>query len=318
MKIVVLERDTVGEDIDFGGLEEFGDVALYPLSTKEEARERVRGADIVVANKVLMNEETLCDAERVKLICLAATGTNNIDREYVKKRGITVMNVAGYSTDAVAQHTFAMLFYLWEGLSYYDHYVKSGEYIKSPFFCHFSYPFAELKGKTYGIIGLGAIGREVARIAAAFGCRVIYYSTSGRNQNADYERVTLDELLGQSDVVSIHAPLNETTDNLMTKEQFRKMKPAAVLLNLGRGSIVNEEDLVWALENGEIRAAGLDVIREEPMKPDCPLRKIQDSTRLLVTPHIGWAPVEVRQRAVDEVCKNIRSFLNGTPRNVVV
>lgn len=317
LKIVVLDRDTVGSDVDFTGLEDFGEVAIYGKSDYEQISHRVCDADVVVTNKCKMNEETLGDARNLKLICLTATGYNNVQTDYTKKKGIAVANVAGYSTKSVVQHTFAMLFYIWEKLAYYDSYVKTGEYTKCPNFCHMDQKFHELDGKTYGIIGLGAIGKGVAKIAEAFGCRVIYYSTSGKNNCGDYEQVTFDELLAQSDIVSIHAPLNEQTEGLMNIEAFRKMKPSAVLLNAGRGPIVVEEDLVCALEEELIAGAALDVISVEPMLQDCPLMKIKDSKKLLVTPHIAWATVEARQRVVDEVCLNIQAFINGKERNRV-
>lgn len=315
LKIVVLDRDTVGSDVDFSGLNNFGVVTIYGKSDYEQISDRISDADIVVTNKCKMNEETLCNTHKLKLICLTATGYNNVQTEYTGKRGIIVTNVAGYSTNSVVQHTFAMLFYIWEKLAYYDSYVKNGEYTKCPNFCHMDQKFHELDGKTYGIIGLGAIGKGVAKIAKAFGCRVIYYSTSGKNTCDEYAQVTFDELLEQSDIVSIHAPLNEHTEGLMNLEAFRKMKPGAVLLNAGRGPIVVEEDLVCALEEELIAGAALDVISVEPMQPDCPLLKIKDSKKLLVTPHIAWATVEARQRVVDEVCLNIQAYLNGKQRN---
>lgn len=316
-KIVVLDRDTVGVDVDFSRIQQYGDTTVYGRTDYSEIGSRIADADIVITNKCRMSKETLEGAKHLKLICLTATGTNNVDKKYTTSRGIGVANVAGYSTNSVVQHTFAMLFYVWEKLAYYDAYVKSGAYTKSPDFCHMDQKFSELAGKTYGIIGLGAIGREVAAVAKAFGCRVIYYSTSGKNDNNQYEQVTFSELLTQSDVVSIHAPLNERTEGLMNREAFRMMKPQAVLLNAGRGPIVVEEDLVQALEQGVIAGAALDVISVEPMLPDNPLLRMKDSGKLLVTPHIAWATVEARQRVVDEVCLNIEAFLKGEERNRV-
>lgn len=317
LKIVVLDRDTVGADVSFDGLKVFGEVTIYGKSDYSEISNRIADADIVVTNKCKMNEETLGKADKLKLICLTATGYNNVQTDYTKEKGIAVANVAGYSTNSVVQHTFAMLFYIWEKLAYYDNYVKSGEYTKCPNFCHMDQKFHELDGKTYGIIGLGAIGKGVAKIAEAFGCKVIYYSTSGKNNCSEYEQVSLDELLSRSDIVSVHAPLNERTDGLMNMEAFHKMKPSAVLINAGRGPIVVEEDLVQALEENVIAGAALDVICVEPMESDCPLMKIKDSKKLLVTPHIAWATVEARQRVVDEVCLNIQAFMDGEQRNLV-
>ena len=317
MKIVFLEAKTLGADVDLSAFEQLGEVVVYPLSTVEETKERVKDADIIIANKVLMNEETLSAAKNLKLVALTATGTNNVDFAYTRERGIAVTNVKGYSTQSVVQHTFAMLFYLYEKLATYDRYVKSGEYAKCDMFSYFSPTFTELAGKRWGIIGLGEIGRGVAAVASQFGCEVCYYSTSGKNDNAQYMRLSLDELLETSDIISIHAPLNEATLHLIGKEQLKKMKPSAYLLNLGRGPIVEEQALAKALQNGEIAGAGLDVLEVEPMTKENPLHQIQDSERLLITPHIAWATKEARQRCVDEVAENIRAYQSGVQRNRV-
>ena len=317
MKLVFLEAKTLGEDVDLSAFEALGEVVVHPLSTVEETKQRVEDADIVIANKVPMNEETLAGAKNLKLVCLTATGTNNVDFGYVRARGIAVTNVKGYSTQSVVQHTFAMLFYLYEKLATYDRYVKSGEYAKCDMFSYFTPIFTELAGKRWGIIGLGEIGRGVASIARQFGCEVCYYSTSGKNDNAEYARLSLDELLTTSDIISIHASLNEATLHLIGREELEKMKPSAYLLNLGRGPIVEENALAEALLNGEIAGAGLDVLEVEPMTKDNPLHQIQDSEKLLITPHIGWATKEARQRCVDEVAENIRAYQRGEERNRV-
>lgn len=308
MKIVFLDAKTIGEDIDLSGFDEFGEVVKYGFSTAEEARERSKDADVLVLNKVQVNEQTIGAAKHLKLVCVTATGTNNLDKEYLAQQGIEWRNVAGYSTESVAQHTFAMLFYLLEKLPYYDNYVKSEKYVNDVSFTHFAKAFHELSGKTYGIIGLGNIGRRVADIAKAFGCHVIYYSTSGRNSQPGYERVSFDELLERSDIVSIHAPLDENTLGLMNQKAFAKMKSSAILLNVGRGPIINEADLAEALNNRTIAAAGLDVLSVEPMQPENPLRGIKDSERLLITPHIAWAGVEARMRLMDIILNQIKEF----------
>lgn len=308
MKIVFLDAKTIGEDIDLSGFDEFGEVVKYGFSTAEEARERSKDADVLVLNKVQVNEQTIGAAKHLKLVCVTATGTNNLDKEYLAKQGIEWRNVAGYSTESVAQHTFAMLFYLLEKLPYYDNYVKSEKYVNDVSFTHFAKAFHELSGKTYGIIGLGNIGRRVADIAKAFGCHVIYYSTSGRNSQPGYERVSFDELLERSDIVSIHAPLDENTLGLMNQKAFTKMKSSAILLNVGRGPIINEADLAEALNNRTIAAAGLDVLSVEPMQPENPLRGIKDSERLLITPHIAWAGVEARMRLMDIILNQMKEF----------
>lgn len=308
MKIVFLDAKTIGEDIDLSGFDKLGEVVKYGFSTPTEARERTKDADVVIVNKVIMDEASLGDAEKLKLVCVTATGTNNLDKEFLASRGVEWRNVAGYSTETVAQHTFAMLFYLMEKLAYYDSYVKSEQYVGDTMFTHFSNVFHEVFGKTWGIIGMGAIGRRVADIAEKFGCRVIYYSTSGKNNQQDFERVDLDTLLAESDIVSVHAPLDENTKNLMDAKAFAKMKPSAIFLNVGRGPIVVEADLADALNKGEIAAAGLDVLCVEPMSEDNPLRQIKDSERLIITPHIAWASIEARTRVMKMVEDNIRNF----------
>lgn len=308
MKIVFLDAKTIGDDIDLSGYEALGEVVKYGFSTAEEAAERTKDADVLIINKVEINEKSIGAAEHLKLVCVTATGTNNLDKEYLAKRGIAWRNVAGYSTESVAQHTFALLFYLLEKLRYYDDYVKSEKYVGDVTFTHFAKRFHQLSGMTYGIIGFGNIGRRVADIAKLFGCHVIYYSTSGKNSQAGYERVGFDELLTQSDIVSIHAPLDENTRGLMNKDAFAKMKPSAILLNLGRGPIINEEDLADALEQGQIAAAGLDVLSVEPMQENNPLRRIKDSEKLLVTPHIAWASVEARTRLMEIILGQIKEF----------
>ncbi len=317
MKIVFLETDTLGEDVDLSIFDRLGEVVKYPLSNPAENAKRCEDADIIVVNKVPMNEETLGQARNLKLICITATGTNIVDFPYVNQRKITVTNVKGYSTQSVIQHTFALFFYLYEKLSYYDGFVKSGEYIRSDVFSHFVAKFHELAGKTWGIIGLGEIGRGVAEVAKQFGCSIIYYSTSGRNSNPEYRQVDLDTLLRESDIISIHAPLNDRTNRLIGEQELQKMKKSAVLLNLGRGPIVDEHALCRALKEDWIAGAGLDVLTAEPMAADNPLIEIQDSTRLIITPHIAWATVEARQRVTQEVYENILACQRNEERNVV-
>lgn len=308
LNIVFLDAKTIGEDIDLSGYEKLGEVVKYDFSTPEEARERTKDADVIILNKVVINEASIGDADHLKLVCVTATGTNNLDKEYLDKRGVAWRNVAGYSTETVAQHTFALLFYLLEHLNYYDQYVKAERYVNDTMFTHFAEVFHELNGMTWGVIGLGAIGRRVADIAKMFGCRVVYYSTSGKNDQPGYERVTFDTLLRESDIVSVHAPLDENTKDLMNKEAFDKMKSSAIFLNLGRGPIVVEKDLADALEQGSIAAAGLDVLCVEPMQEENPLRRIKDSNRLIITPHIAWASVEARTRLMQIIEGQIREF----------
>lgn len=317
MNIVIMEANTLGTDVDLNMFRELGEVIVYGESNPNENANRIKDADVIIVNKIPLNAGILDTAKNLKLICLTATGTNNVDFAYTNARNITVANVKGYSTQSVVQHTFALLFYIYEKLSYYDQYVKSGDYTRSDIFSNFDKKFRELAGKTWGIIGLGEIGRGVAAIAKLFGCRVIYYSTSGKNQNSDYEQVEFQTLLATSDIISIHAPLNDQTTDLISEEAISQMKPSAVLLNLGRGPIVNQEALAKALLENRIAGAGLDVLTIEPMSKDNPLLQVQDSTKLIITPHIAWATVEARQRCAQEVYLNIKAYLDHEQRNVV-
>ena len=317
MKLVVLERNSVGTDVDVSCYEKFGEVTYYPNTVAENTAERVKDADIIIANKAPMNENTLKDAPNVKLICLFATGFDNVDLTYCRGRGIKVANVVNYSTAAVVQHTILLALALEEKLIHYDNYVKSGEYGAQDRFSNFDRPFREFEGKTWGIVGMGNIGRGVARVAQAMGCRVIFYSASGKSTCTEDERVEFDALLAQSDILSLHCPLTDRTRGLINKEAFSKMKQSTVLVNVARGPVVDTQALYEALTQGQIAAAGLDVLEKEPISRDNPLNEIKDSTKLIITPHLAWASTEARERLVDEVAKNIQAFLDGEERNIV-
>lgn len=320
MKILILDAATFGEDIDISKFNELGEVTVYAKSTKKEALERLEAVnpDAVITNKVVIGNDEMQAAPNLKIILEAATGYNNIDIECARTLRIKVANVAGYSTMSVVQHTFALFFYLYEKMRYYDDYVKSGEYSKSTIFTNFSNVFGELAGKTWGIVGLGHIGSRVADAARAFGCKVVYYSASGNTYDTEYEKVDLDTLLKESDIISIHAPLNQYTKALFNYENLKKMKKSAYLINVGRGPIVNDADLAKALNEGEIAGAGLDVLTTEPMPADNPLLAIKDSNKLVITPHNAWATYEARVRLLDEIYNNLNSFINGEERNLVV
>ena len=308
MKIVFLDAKTIGDDIDLSAYDTLGEVVKYSFSQPEEVPERAADADVLIVNKIRIDEAAVGRADHLKLVCVTATGTNNLDKDYLERRGIAWRNVADYSTQSVAQHTFAMLFFLLEKLRYYDDYVKEGRYINDTVFTHFAEHFYELKGKTWGIIGLGNIGRRVAAIAEAFGAEVIYTSPSGSAPQEGYHQVDLDTLLAESDIISVHAPLNQYTENLINENALKKMKKTCIFLNLGRGPIVNEQDLADALMQGEIAAAGLDVLCQEPMSSGNPLMAIKDSRKLFITPHIGWASVESRTRLMDIIFHQIKEF----------
>lgn len=318
MKIVILERNSVGEDVSVDCIRDFGDVTIYRNTvTPEEVKERVKDADIIIANKSPLREETLKDAHNVKLICEFATGYDNCDLEYCKSRGIKVANVRDYCTGMVAQHTFTLALALSQKLFHYDHYVKSGQYSAQDRFSNFDLPFTELEGKTWGIVGMGNIGRQVAKIAAAFGCKVIFYSITGKSSCTEYHQVDKDSLLAESDFLSLHCPLSELSRNFIDAAALKKMKQTAVLINVARGPVVNNRDLYEALVSGEIAAAGLDVVEREPLEEGNPLSRLKDSNQLIITPHLAWASVEARTRCVEEAYKNIEAFLQGKERNLV-
>ena len=306
MKIVLLDALTFG-DADLSSFHALGDVKVYQTTSPDETQERITDADVIVTNKVIIGDELMSGAKSLKLICIAATGMNNIDLEAAAARNIEVKNVAGYSTDSVIQHTFSMLFYLMTHSKYYDEYVKSGAYSKSPIFTDVSKSFFEVKGKKWGIIGLGSIGRGVANIASAFGAEVYYYSTSGVNRTEDFQRMTINELLKSCDIISIHAPLNDKTNNLLDYEQLLTCKDGAIVLNLGRGGIVNEEAIAKIIDEKNI-SFGLDVLTREPMVQNNPLSCIKNKENLYITPHIAWASIEARNTLIASVIENIRSL----------
>ncbi|MGA9046769.1 D-2-hydroxyacid dehydrogenase [Sulfuricurvum sp.] len=309
MKIVILDALTYG-DTSLAGFNALGEVTAYATTSADETAERVRDAEVIVTNKVVINDAVMATAPNLKLICVAATGMNNIDHEAAARHGISVKNVAGYSTDAVVQHTFSMLFYLMGQSRYYDEYVKSGSWQKEAVFAHIGPSFSELRGKTWGIIGLGEIGRGVANIARAFGANVCYYSTSGKNENTDYEKTTLSRLIENSDIISIHAPLNRSTENLISHSELLQMKDGAVLLNLGRGGIVDEDALSVIIDVKPI-FVGLDVLSKEPMKTPHPLLGVKHSERLYITPHIAWTSREARERLIATTIENIKTFVTA-------
>lgn len=317
MKLIILERNSVGTDVDVSCFEKFGEVTCYPNTVAANTSERVKDADIILANKAPLNESTLKDAPNVKLICLLATGFDNVDLAYCKSRSIKVTNVVNYCTSTVAQHTLLLALALSEKIAFYDDYVKSGAYSAQDRFSNFDRTFYDLEGKTWGIIGMGTIGRRVAGLAQAFGCRVIFYSASGKSTCTDYKRVEFDTLLQESDILSLHCPLSDWTRGLINKDALSKMKETAILVNVARGPVVDTQALYDALVTDRIAGAGLDVLEQEPMAKDNPLARIKDSSKLIITPHMAWASLESRTRLVDEVVKNIEAFLAGENRNVV-
>lgn len=315
-KIVILDGKTLG-DISIEKLNEIGEVQYYEATDESQVVERIKDANIILTNKVVLNRNNMKDAKNLEFIAETATGFNNIDIDYAKEHKIGVANVAGYSTNAVVQHTFASALGLLDQVVYYDRYVKEGEYSKSGSFTCLNKPYYEIENKVWGIIGLGAIGNRVGKIAEAFGAEVIYYSTSGKNSSTQFKKVSFEELLEKSDIISIHAPLNENTKGLINYEALIKMKSSAILVNMGRGPIVVEKDLARAIEEEQIRGAALDVYETEPVGEDNILLSIKNKDKLLLSPHIAWASIEARERLFNEVVENIKAFYNGKDRNSV-
>lgn len=317
MKIVALERAALGMDVSFDGLSRYGQVSLYNNVCYEEALPLIGDADIILINKMPIDDNFLNHAMNLKLICVMATGYNNVDLECCRCHNVTVVNVRNYSTITVAQHTFALLLALYDKLPYYDNYVKSKKYVESETFTHLGKQFNDLAGKTYGIVGLGNIGKEVAKLATAFGMKVIYYSSSGNTYDVPYDRVDFDRLLKESDVISIHCPLSEKTKHLFNYEVFYKMKRNSVIINVARGAIIKEGDLVRALNEGLIAGAGLDVFETEPVSDTCLLYDVLDKDKIILTPHTAWGSIESRTRLFEDACLSIESFIEGKPRSVV-
>jgi len=308
MKIVLLDKKTLGDDLSLDSLLPLGEIITYETTSPNETHLRIVDAEIIITNKVVISKELMETASKLKLICIAATGMNNVDLEGAKALGIEVKNVTGYSTTSVVQHTFAMMFYLLEKLEYYNKQVQSKQWSDSELFTDVSKPFSELAGKTWGIIGLGTIGKEVARIAENFGVKIHYHSTSGQNLINDYHHSDLNTLLSECEIISIHCPLNEKTKNLINKTNLYYLKEETILLNLGRGGIINEKDLAQALNQQNIYA-GLDVLNHEPIEKNNPLLNIKDSHRLLITPHIAWASIEARKKLLEGIISNIENFI---------
>ena len=304
MKIVFLDAATMG-DVSFAPIEKLGEFVCYDRSTPEQAIQRVAECEVLIINKVLVTPELIDAAPSLKLICESATGVNNIDLEYAASKGIPVRNAVGYSTSSVVQSTFMHILSIMGEGPYYDDCVKSGRYSAMDIFTDPEKNWNELEGKTIGIIGMGNIGSRVAKVAGAFGMNVCYYSTSGTGHCKDYPCLSLEELLSKSDIVSIHAPLNERTNGLIGVSQIALMKPEAILVNMGRGGIVDEHALADAVDAGTIAGAALDVFVKEPLPADNPLLHVKHPERLRLAPHAAWASVQARERLVRQIADNI-------------
>ncbi len=308
MNIVLLDAQTLGDDLDLSILDTFGTVTKYQTTDASQTLSRIEYADIVITNKVVIGAKIMDMCHNLKLICIAATGMNNVDLEAAKIEEIEVKNVAGYSTQSVIQHTFTMALYLLEKIAYYNEVVQNDTWTKSNLFTDVSRPFYEISGKKWGIIGFGAIGQGVADIATAFGAEVSYYSTSGKNLKHGYPHQNLEFLLKDSDIISIHAPLNDDTYELINEMNLPFIKEDAILLNLGRGGIIDETDLSYELDRKRFYV-GLDVLETEPLCENNRLREIKHKERLLITPHIAWSSIEARKKLLAGIVKNIHTFL---------
>ncbi len=306
MKIVFLDEYSICNR-DLSEIRSLGDYVGYQTTTPDKVIERCKDAEVVISNKVVLDAEIIASLPKLKLICVAATGMNNVDLAAAAERGIEVKNAVGYSTFAVAETTLCSALALLREVTYYDNYFKSGEYAAAERIFNFDRPTAQLRGKRWGIVGMGNIGREVARLAEAFGCEVNYHSTSGVTRDELYSALSLNELLSTSDIVSVHCPLNERTHNLIANEELKKMKSSAILINVARGGIVNEQDLADALNEGTIRGAALDVFTSEPLR-ESPLYNLKEPYRLLASPHNAWSSVEAIDRLVECITQNIKQF----------
>lgn len=314
LKIVITDWKTVTNgDLSLDVFKPFGEVEAYPLTKPHETAERIQDADIVLCNKTPMTAEVLSSAKKLRYIGLFATGYNNIDLSYTNAHGITVCNAGGYSTDAVAQHVFALLLSHMSRVDDYRRFTEEGRWIGSDVFSPFCYPMAELAGQTMGIVGYGNIGRAVAKIAFAFGMKVLVYTRTPKD-DAAVTFVGMNELLSRSDVITVHCPLNPQSANLFNAAAFAKCKDGAFFINTSRGGVVDEIALKEALESGKLAGAALDVLGVEPMSETCPLIGI---TNCIITPHVAWAPLQTRTRLLHLVCDNLCAFLNGTPQNTV-
>lgn len=315
MKISVLDIKTLGDDLDFSGIQALGDVTVYDLTHQDEVIERIRDAEVLILNKVKLNKENLPYAKRLKLICITATGFDNVDIDYCKAHGIAVCNVVGYSTDSVVQLTISMAFSLATHLLTYDKYVKSGEYTKSGIFNCVKPVFREMSALTWGVVGLGNIGAKVANVAKAMGCRVLAYK---RNPVTEFSCVDLDTLCRESDIITVHTPLNDGTFHLINQERLSQMKRGVVLVNVARGAVFDEEAVTEAVLSGHIGGLGVDVYSTEPMQQDSPYQKLLDCDNVLFTPHMAWGAHDARQRCIDEIEANIKSFLQQGTRSRIV
>lgn len=314
MEIVILDAKTLGDDITLDMFDEFGSVTVYGATAQESVAERIKNADVVILNKIKLNESNLSAASRLRLVCITATGYDNVDTEYCRSRGIAVCNVKGYSTDSVAQVTMALALSLYTHIGEYTRYVSSGKYTESGVHNYLKPPFHEISGKTWGIVGLGGIGRQTARIARAMGCRIIAFK---RSADEEFECVDIDTLCRESEIISVHLPLTDKTRGIIGKAQLDEMRRGAVLINMARGAVIDERAAADAVKSGKLGGFASDVYSAEPMAADHPFAEIMHMENVLLTPHMAWGAYEARVRCMNEIAENIRAFLRGEMRNRV-
>ncbi len=314
MKIVLLDAGTLGDDLDLSVFDSVGDKTVYKATAAQDVGERIKNADVVVINKVKLNENNLSGAENLKLICIAATGFDNVDLEYARKKGIAVCNVKGYSTDSVAQLTVSLALSLACHLNEYDDYCKSGKYTESGVQNCLTPVIYELSGKTWGIYGYGNIGKKVSEVAKALGCKVIVCK---RTPEEDAECVSLSELFERADIISVHTPLTEETRGSVNEKVLFGVKKGLILVNTARGAVFDEEAVVKAVEGGIIKGLATDVYSVEPMDKASPYNRLRDFKNVIFTPHNAWGAYEARVRLLGEMIKNIEAFFSGEIRNRV-
>lgn len=314
MEIVILDAKTLGDDITLDMFDEFGSVTVYGATAQDSVAERIKNADVVILNKIKLNESNLSAATKLRLVCITATGYDNVDTEYCHSHGIAVCNVKGYSTDSVAQVTLALALSLYTHIGEYTRYVSSGKYTESGVHNYLKPPFHEISGKTWGIVGLGGIGRQTARIASAMGCRVIAFK---RSADEEFECVDIDTLCRESDIISVHLPLTDKTRGIIGKAQLDEMKRGAALINMARGAVIDERAAADAVKSGQLGGFASDVYSVEPMEENHPFAEIMHMENVLLTPHMAWGAYEARVRCMNEIAENIRAFLRGEMRNRV-
>ncbi len=315
MKISVLDASTLGDDLDLSVFKSLGEVSIYAKTLPGDLEAHTKGADVLVLNKIKINEDTLPNPSGIKLICITATGYDNVSTDYCQKHGIALCNIKGYSSPSVAQLTIAMALNLMCHLPEYTRFVENGSYTKSGIQNALTPVYHELTGKKWGLVGCGSIGSAVASVAKAFGCQVMVYK---KTPHSEYENTDIDTLLKECDIISVHTPLNKETENLINRERIFSMKKNAILINVARGGVCDEKALCDAVKEGAVGGIGIDVYTAEPFCETHPYNEIMHLDNVCLTPHMAWGSYESRTRCIDEVMLNIKAFSEGNKRNRIV